>query len=254
MNRYTGSEPMSDDNQKRIVRRGVTDEGLERARRNAIREALSANEDGLGFNELLDEVDDLISRNTLQSRLEEYEKEGLITTPDDYRPGQKKNYQLTEKATKPEGVEVAYKDWQDNIIGIWKKALLMYEEGEPREEIVRFVLNETHRYNLATSTLASGKQEYKSSLGNVEISRDGIPPVPTDTPDSEFYKSLAAELYKFYTEKIFGDVYIQTDQKSSALKKDVMIETYESTIRLRQRMNKLWQQSPVPDLDIDTAD
>jgi hypothetical protein len=69
----------------------ASDGTLEQKQQEQILETLDDYPDGIGFNELLREVNDIISRNTLKSRLEKYEEESIVETPDDWRRGQKKN-------------------------------------------------------------------------------------------------------------------------------------------------------------------
>jgi DNA-binding HxlR family transcriptional regulator len=232
-------------------REGVIDDDLERKRRKAVLNALESNPDGLGFNELLREVnksEKIISRNTLKDRLEQYEdEEGLIQTDDNYRPGQKKKIQLTEMGQKPKEVNESYEYWEEKLLKVWSNALKMYrKDGKNRSDILHYVFNKRLRYDLANAVLTNTTEKYRSDLSEIELPKRAIPKPEEKHSDGEFFRGIAAELYKLYTEKIFGNAYIETDDRAVQLQKDVMIDTYGRTGIFRDRMNILWQDSEVP--------
>lgn len=230
----------------------ASDGTLEQKQRQKIFETLDNYPDGIGFNELLREVDDIISRNTLKDRLEKYEKEGVVETPDDWRRGQKKKYKLTEKGQIPSNLEDQFEDGCAYIWGIWDDVLRMYDkESFSREEVIQYVFNEQVRFRLATSVSADATNEDYSP--EIEINSNQLPSPNENDSIAEFYNTIAAELYKFYTETIFGRMYIDTQSKSSIIKKEIMLKTYDSTVDLRIKMNNIWEKSAVPMVDSESA-
>ncbi|MFD1641785.1 winged helix-turn-helix domain-containing protein [Halohasta litorea] len=229
----------------------ASDGTLEQKQQEQILETLDDYPDGIGFNELLREVNDIISRNTLKSRLEKYEEESIVETPDDWRRGQKKKYRLTEKGRVPNNLEKQFEDGCKYIWEIWGRILDMYgEDTFSRGKVIQYVLNERVRYGLVTSVSADAtNQDYSP---DIEIDSQQLPNPNKDDSIAEFYNTIAAELYKFYTETIFGKIYIETESKSSLLKKEIMLKTYDSTVDLRIQMNEMWNESEVPTLESDS--
>lgn len=229
----------------------ASDGTLKRKQEQRILDTLGDHPDGLGFNELLKEVEDIISRNTLKNRLEEYEDDEVVETPDDWRRGQKKKYSLTEKGKKPANIDEEFRDGWNYIWGIWDEVLSMYEEESfSREKVLEHVFNERVRFELATSVSADAMNDLYSPM--IKIDSEKLPQPQEDTSIAEFYMTVAAELYKFYTQTVFGRIYIQTEGKSSRLKKEMMLSTYDSTIDLRIKMDEMWKHSKVPKVESDS--
>lgn len=236
---------MADDTNPYPYQKSASDGSLRRKQRERILTVLENHPDGIGFNELLSEVDDIISRNTLKKRLNKYEEEDLIESPDDWRRGQKKKYSLTKSGSKPDGLEEEYKNGQDYICRIWKEALDMYgEEDFSRDKVQNHILNERIRFCLRESESAISMEEEYSP--EVEIEAKNLPRTQEDLPITDFYKIMSGELHKFYTEVIFGRIYIETEGKASRIKKDVVLETYNQTQKLMGRFYKIWKKSDVP--------
>jgi DNA-binding HxlR family transcriptional regulator len=243
---------MADDTSPFPYQKLASEGSLERRQRQRILEVLEEHPDGIGFNELLSEVDDIISRNTLKKRLDEYEGEELVQSPDDWRRGQKKKYSLTEKGTEPDGLNDEFENGLKYIWHRWEKALEMYDEDDfSRKEVQNYILNERVRFCLTTSVSANNTKEDYSP--EIEIEANQLPEPRKDVSDAEFYNMIGAELYKFYTETIFGRIYIKTEGKASRLKKDIMLRTYESTKVLRERMNEMREESNVPFPESDSS-
>ena len=236
---------MSDDTSTFPSQKLASEGRLERRQRRRILEVLEDHPDGIGFNELLSEVDDIISRNTLRKRLDEYEDDELVEPPDDWRRGQKKEYTLTEKGTEPDGLDDEFRNGLTYIWHKWEKALEMYEkEGFSRDEVQNYILNERVRFCLTNSAPANNMEDEYSP--EIEIEAKQLPETRQDQSIAEFYNTIAAELYNFYTETIFGRIYIKTEGKASRLKKDIILKTYESTKVLTGEMNNMREESNVP--------
>lgn len=243
-NNSTGQE--DSDTWKRS-RQGVGDsDQLERKRRNAVLNALEDHPNGLGFNELHDCVDELFARNTLRNRLERYEDNGLVEMSG-ARRGQKKTIQLSDAGTKPEAINNTYKNQISTVLNIWSEALNMYEpEDFHRERILKYVYDECLRYDLVNRvTASSGTDSFSVDMKNIELQSEAIPAPESESPE-EFFNQLAGELQKYYTERIFGRVFIETEDKADQLKSDVMLEAYSTTNELRAKMLDVWKESDAP--------
>lgn len=244
----TEFNPESENVEIERPRQGRQDQDIERQRREEVLGTLSNHNDGLGFNELAEKVEHVISRVTLKDRLDDYDDEGLIQMPKDHRRGQKKRIQLTEKGTPPEGLEEIYEQWMIELLTVWQDVLEQYNNEQDsinHSEILKHVLTWRFRWDLRETVVAStADEEYQEMLDHIDIPDDAVPNLESSTED--FYLTLAAELWKYYTEKIYGEAHIETLGKATQIQKDALANTFHWSIGCREQIYKMWDESPVP--------
>lgn len=247
------SENNDDDSEHKefqLPRRGRTDQDIERKRRQKVLEVLSEHDDGLGFNELTKNVEGLISRATLRDRLEDYEDEGLIEMPESHRRGQKKIIRLEEKGKPPEGLEYTYKQWGHEVFSVWEDVLDMYNEEQDSvdcKQVIKYTLTCRFRWDLRGTVLASkADEEYSEKVREMELPDEAVPKLNEPPVVEEFYTTIAAELWKYYTEKIYGEAHIETQDKATSVRKDTFLRAFEWSIACRDQINEMWGRSPVP--------
>lgn len=190
-------------------------------------ESLADHPEGLLQNELRDRLEDHMAPNTLRTRLDQLQESNVISQDprqEDWDWGDPKRYTLNnvEKWNKIFG------EWDshtDVVLSQWEKALDEYEPGNERRLVELY-------------------SEYVEMLQG-----DPYPgmyePTPDDAP-TDIYEHILIELYRFHTEKIFGETYIQTSDTEEEYRLVLFDVTRYRAVSLRDQMYRIWSESSVP--------
>lgn len=199
-------------------------------RENEILETLENEPNGLTHNALVERVKNEMAKDTLAKRIKKLRDEGVVEqlpSDEDWERGKPKRYRLVDGARLPD--EINWDQYTAPAIDEWKKALSAYDPSD----------------DLDIDGLESLYHEYTDL-------RPGEPmfEITGDDDVQSTYLNIATELYRFHTEKVFGESYIilQTEYPGwSARRKNwVMLKTYEWANDFVEYANYLWEKSDVP--------
>ena len=223
----------------------------ENQRRFSIYQALEEHGE-LSFNELAEEVADKMARNTLQKRVDEMKKDGIIDqTPsnDEWRRGQCKKFSLTTTANSAlrraiEDLKIAKLDY-----------LYGYEYDEDTEEV-------SVREDAPGIVWITALETYHndSSVDHIELCREGAEEMLGDTMyqfnNSDTVTDAFEKLYKQAVQitagKVLSEVFISILNLNHDMKQDVMMVACAEVAEFGDFWNDVWKEDwdvPHPDID-----
>lgn len=228
----------------------LSNQNQERESRRVVIHRVLEDHGEISFNELAEEVEDRMARNTLKKRLEEMKEDGIVEqTPadDEWRQGQSKKFSISNEANS--SLQEAVEDLKLAKLNY----LYGYEYDEENDEvsvrkdapgIVWIEALETYHDDSSVDYIKLCEQSAEKMLGETLVQFDDSDSI------SESFEKLHWQAVKIAAGKVLSQMFIGSLDLDQEMREDIIMAAYAEVAEFGRHWDEVWDESwdvPHPD-------